>query len=127
GDGCSKIILEKPRTAVSAGKEPHALIAILPCHARKKGSDRSSSGLPRQQPAEKIASRTEECHQAGIYRPGIIALTAIKRRRRDAPAAARTGQKDIDMSTVHFKLSAQVARPRLLVRNSQRLARTTLP
>src|SRR5438270_7219844 len=124
--GRAKIVLEKPRVTIRAGKEPNMLVAALPCSPREEGSYRSSCARSCQQTVKKISARTEECDQPFADWPGIVAGATVERRRRHPPVATRTGKKDIEFSAADFQLPAQVKRPRVLVRNAKRLPWTPL-
>src|ERR1041385_2000801 len=123
---CIQIILKKPRVTVCAGEKPNVLIAALPCCSGKKCRHRCSSAWACQQAIKEISSRTEEPNQPFADWPGIVTGATIERRRRKLSAAARPRKKDIDLSAADFQPSAQIARPWILVWDSQRLPRTPL-
>src|SRR4029077_17225714 len=125
--GCAKIILKKPRVPVRAGEKPNVLVAVLPRGSRKKWRHRSARARSGQQAIEKIPARTEERNQTFSYGPGIIAGAAVERWWRNFSATTRSGKKNVHLAAVNFQSPSQVTRPRVLVRNTQRLPRTPLP
>src|SRR5262249_49501269 len=114
-------------TSVRPREQPIGLVAAGPCCRGKERSHCISGTRSGEDASEEIPARAEERNEPSLVNgPGIVAGAAIERRLRKRTRATSPRKKRRHIVSVHLQASAQVARPRLVVRNRQHAAQPPL-
>src|SRR5258708_2596462 len=102
------------------------LVAALPRCSRKKWSNGCSGARAGQQTVEEVPGGTEERDHPLDNGPGMVGGAAGEGGRRCFSGATRAGKKHVDLPAANLQFPVQVTRPRILMRDTQRLSRTPL-